>query len=566
MVAGQAGQGVDTASELLARALARSGYHVFAYPDVMSRIRGGHNFTAVRASDRPVLGPPAQCNVLLALDRDSVEVHRREMVAGGTIVVDETSAGGADGVTALPLLRVATETGGSRAMANTVGLGAVLALTGHPIEPLLSLLRERFAAKGDAVVKANIECARAGAELVRREFAGECNCRLPELSPQRRLVLTGNQALALGALAAGVRFHAGYPMSPSTPIMETLAALQSELGLVVEQVEDEIAALNAVCGAAYAGVRSMTATSGGGFSLMVEALGLAGMAELPVVVVIAQRAGPATGFPTRNEQAELLFAISASQDEFPRFVFAPGSAESAFYSIQRAFALAWRYQVPAIVLSDQLVSDSLWTVSELRPRAFDIAADFAESIWNGRQSYSYRRYLDTPDGVSPLVRPGLLRQLVVATGAEHDESGYQTEDAAVRVKMQDKRMRKLAAMRNDTDCGGCFPGLGEETVVVCWGGTWGAVREAVTILQSRRVRVGMVHLDELEPFPRRAVGSALSSARRVITVEANSTGQLGRLLARELLVRPQHEVLKYDGRPFVGTVLADELQALVEAG
>ncbi len=558
-IAGQAGQGVDTAAELLARSLARSGYHVFAYPDVMSRIRGGHNFTAVRASSRPVLGPPAQFNLLLALDQESVETHRSDIVPGGLVVTDEANAAPSAGIVSLPLERTARDAGGSRAMLNTVGLGALFGLAGHPLDPLIALLRERFAAKGGNIVKANVDCALAGAKLVRRELREQCNCRLPGLEPTRRLVVTGNQAIALGALAAGVRFHAGYPMSPSTSVMEFLAERQAEFGLVVEQAEDEIGALNMVCGAAYAGVRAMTATSGGGFALMVEALGLAGMAELPVVVVIAQRAGPATGFPTRNEQGELLYAISASQDEFPRFVLAPGTAESAFHAMQRAFELAWRFQVPAIVLTDQSLSDSLWTVGELRPWPVNPAESFAEQFWRSRPAGGYQRYAPGPAGVSALLRPGLTSQLVRATGAEHDEDALQTEDSAVRVRMHDKRLSKLEPMRAALGCGGCYPGMGEGTVVVCWGGTYGAVREAVQLLQARRVRIGMLHLDELEPFPRDRVRVALDGATRIVTVEANSTGQLGRLLSRELLRRPDREVLKYDGRPFIGARLADEL-------
>lgn len=562
-IAGQAGQGVDTAAELAARALARSGYHVFAYPDVMSRVRGGHNFTAVRASDRAVLGPPARFNLLLALDRESVEIHRADVVPGGTIVTDDSQTASGSDTLALPLARTAVEVGGSRAMTNVVGLGSLFELSGHPIEPLLELLSDRFRGKGEAVVKANVACARAGAGLARKTFRGQCDCRLPALEPRRRLVLSGNQAMALGAIAAGVRFHAGYPMSPSTPVMELLAERQAELGLVVEQAEDEVGALNMVCGAAYAGVRAMTATSGGGFALMTEALGLAGMAELPVVVIVAQRAGPATGFPTRNEQGELLYSMSASQDEFPRFVLAPGTAEAAFGAVRRAFELAWRFHVPAIVLSDQSLSDSLCTVSDLSPRRVEAGADFAEGLWQARPAGSYRRYADGPGGVSPLLRPGLAGQAVRACGAEHDEAGFQVEDAATRVRMHDKRLSKLGPMRSAVDCGGCFPGQGEDTVLVCWGGTYGAAREAIEILQARRVRVGMLHLDEIEPFPRESVRSALAAARRVVTVEANSTGQLARLLAREVRVRPQAEVLKYDGRPFVGERLADELQSVV---
>ncbi len=591
-VAGQAGQGIDTASELLARALVRSGYHTFSYPNVMSRIRGGHNFTAVRVSDRQVYSAPAKFNALLAMDELSVKEHRQDMVEGGIIVAevrtanaerrtaDEGRVAEVRGANAerrtmndernhepttfrVPMAEIAEKHGGSKRMANVVGLGALLALTGHPATGLRSLLKERFAAKGEDVVRQNLDCLRAGADFVRRKSAGTCPCTLPKLAKQpKRLLVSGNHAIALGALASGVRFHAGYPMSPSTPIMEYLAAKQAEAGLVMEQAEDEIAAINMVLGAAYAGARAMTATSGGGFSLMVEGLGMAAMAELPVVIVIAMRAGPATGFPTRTEQGELLFVTSASQDEFPRFVFAPGTAEEAFYATNRAFELAARFQVPAIVLSDQFLSDSLWTVPGFNFARVKASDDFDELEWQGHPVNSYKRYAFTRSGVSPRLRPGFRGQLVRSLGSEHDEEGFQTEDAAMRMKMHEKRMGKLAAMAKAVDAPTCYPEETADCVVVCFGSTYGAAREAVDILRSERMSIAMVHLCDLVPFPRERVAALLSPARRVITVEGNSSGQLAALLRRETGIKADEQVLKYDGRPFEGKRLAKELKTV----
>jgi len=581
-IAGQAGQGIDTASELLARALVRSGYYTFSYPNLMSRIRGGHNFTAVRVSERPVYSPPGRFNALLALDELSVSEHGQDMVEGGVIIAEPTRTrdggrgtrgegqgttdqGRADDKTTfrVPMAEIAEKHGGTKTMANVVGLGALLALTGHPLDRLQGLLKERFIAKGEQVVKQNVECLRAGADYVRQSWGGTCDCTLPKQSARaKRMLLTGNHAIALGALASGVRFYAGYPMSPSTPIMEYLAAKQADASLVMEQAEDEIAAINMVIGAAYAGARAMTATSGGGFSLMVEGLGMAGMAELPVVIVIAMRPGPATGFPTRTEQAELLFAINASQDEFPRFVFAPGTAEEAFYATNRAFELAGRFQVPAIILSDQFLSDSLWTVPGFNLARVKASDDLDDLEWQGRPAFSYRRYAVTRDGVSPRLRPGFAGQLVHMLGAERDESGMQTEDAGVRVRMHEKRMRKLAAMSTTIEDPTCHPEKTADCVVVCFGSTYGAAREAVDILREQRVSVAMLHLCEVAPFPRERVAALLSSARRVITVEGNSTGQLAALLRRETGIKADAQVLKYDGRPFVAQELAEELRSV----
>jgi 2-oxoglutarate ferredoxin oxidoreductase subunit alpha len=586
-IAGQAGQGIDTASELLARSLVRGGYHVFAYPNIMSRIRGGHNFTAVRVSDRPVYSPPAKFNALLAMDERSVAEHRQEMVEGGTVVAECRTAnvegragderrGGlpiaerrtmnderANEPTTfrVPMAEIAEQHGGSRTMANVVGLGALFALTGHKPDRLRDLVKERFAAKGEAVVRENLACLSAGAAFVRRKWGGACPCELPKQPGRtKRLLLTGNQAIALGALASGVRFYSGYPMSPATPIMEYLAAKQAEAGLVMEQVEDEIAAINMALGAAFAGARAMTATSGGGFALMVEGLGLAGMAELPVVVVIAMRSGPATGFPTRTEQGELLFAASASQDEFPRFVFAPGTAEEAFYVTNRAFELAAKFQAPAIVLSDQFLSDSLWTLAGLNLDRVRASEDFpAEPEWQGRPAYTFQRYAVTESGVSPRLRPGFRGQLVHMLGAEHNEAGFQIEDADIRQRMYEKRMRKFAGMSRALDEPTVYPEATADCVVVCFGSTYGAARAAVDVLRAERLSVAMLHLCDLVPFPRERVAARLATARKVITVEGNSTGQLAALLRRETGIKADAQVLKYDGRPFEAGALAEEI-------
>ncbi len=566
LVAGQAGQGVDTSSELLARALYRVGYNVFAYPNVMSRIRGGHNYTSIRVSDQPVACCVARHNLLLALDESSSDIHATELVDGGVAILDGDEAREGDErnrVLRIPLTRIAERVGADLTMRNVVGLGAMLALVGQPLDAMFDLMQERFGAKGERVVRLNRECLRAGADYAVRKLRGGCLCAIPALSRQQTgRLLTGSQAVALGGLAADVRFYAGYPMSPATPIMEFLALQQDQFPLVVEQAEDELGALNMVLGASYAGVRAMTATSGGGFSLMVEALGLSGMTELPCVVVIAQRPGPGTGLPTRTEQGELLFAINASQDEFPRFVLAPGTAGEAFNLTQRAFDLAYHFHVPAIILIDQYLADSLWTVPSLQLHTSGSIGDFAEKDWEGRAPNTFCTYLVTDDGISPRVRPGILPQAVHCIGSEHTEEGYPTEDAKIRIAMQRKRMAKLRAMSTATGSlgGAVASGQDSDLVVVCWGSTFGVVNEAVDRLRTEHYSVGSLHLSALAPFPRAQVLARLSQARCVVTVEVNSTGQLGRLLRRETLIQPTAEVLKYDGRPFTVDELVEELR------
>lgn len=559
-VAGEAGQGVQTVSEVLSRLLARDGYHVFAHPDVMSRIRGGHNFTRIRAADRPVASVAARMDVVLCLDEPSVGIHHDDLADGGLMLVDAdevSDPGAAAHLVRVPFTRLAHELGGGQYL-GSVALGALCAVIDQPLAGLETLLRSQFGSKGRKVVSANLKCARAGFKRVSERSRRECGCRLPGRGGPARLLLTGNQAVGLGALAAGVRLFAGYPMSPATGIMEFLAARQDAHGLVMEQAEDEIAAVNICLGASYAGVRAMTATSGGGFDLMVEGLGFAGMAELPLVIVLCQRPGPATGFPTRTAQGELLFVLDASQDEFPRFVFAPGNAGQAFEATARAFELAGRFQVPAIVLSDQQLADSRWTLDRLPP--VSDSPDGDSTAGEVQPAFGYRRYAVAESGVSPWLPPGTPGQLVRVMGSEHDESGLPTEDAANRVRMHDKRWRKWSGMR---EAFGSVESAGagdERDVVVCFGSTRGAVFEAVGRLRDEGREVGALHLPEVWPFPREAVMARLVRARRVVTVEQNSTGQLARLLCRETRVRAGATVLRDDGRPFGGEQLAGLLR------
>ncbi|MFO7675251.1 MAG: 2-oxoacid:acceptor oxidoreductase subunit alpha [bacterium] len=561
-IAGEAGQGIRLAGQTLTRLFARDGYHVFAWPDVMSRIRGGHNLTQIRVSDRPVQCVGPDVNLLLALDEFSAGAHLDEIVADGVVVAEgdgEVETHGRAQVVRVPFVRLAEEQGGAKVYSSAVALGAMVALVGQPLDSLGALLRASFEHKGDEVVGANLRCAKAGFDAVEARYHRQCPCRVPRLGGRPKLLLTGNEAVGYGTLCAGVRVYSGYPMSPATGVMEYLAGRQAGFDLVVEQAEDEIAAINIALGASWAGARAMTATSGGGFALMVEALGLAGIAELPVVVVIAQRPGPATGFPTRHEQAELLYALNASQDEFPRFVLAPAGAEEAAYATCRAFELAGRFQVPAIVLSDQQLADSSWTLDEFDRDRLQASDDFAHDPAAGVEPRAFRRYELTVSGVSPRIRPGRPGQFVRSMGSEHDEAGFATENAANRRRMHAKRLRKAAAMAREFGAVEAFPSEPARVLVACFGSTRGAVREAVAALRQDGVEVAMLFLPELWPFPAAEVEARLANCRRLVTVEQNSTGQLGRLFTRMTRRRPDAEILKYDGRPFSGAALVERI-------
>jgi 2-oxoglutarate ferredoxin oxidoreductase subunit alpha len=346
-IGGEAGQGIQTIGEALGRVFTRVGYQVFSHQDYESRVRGGHNFFQIRISDKPLAAPRANVDILVALDRESIVQHERELSGGGRIIYDSSALKlKRQGPLFLdvPFEKLALEQGGSKIMANTVATGAVLGMLGMDLRLFLELLAETFGKKGDEVVRENRNAAHAGHEFAVQNCV-QCPFDLSVREVKQRMLLGGVEAIALGALASGCKFYAAYPMTPSTGIMNYLAAKGREYGVVVEQAEDEIGAINMALGASFAGVRAMTATSGGGFALMVEGVSLAAMTETPVVIAVGQRPGPATGFPTRTEQGELQFLLSAGHGEFPRVIFAPGTPKQALYLTNKAFDLAEKYQI-----------------------------------------------------------------------------------------------------------------------------------------------------------------------------------------------------------------------------
>jgi 2-oxoglutarate ferredoxin oxidoreductase subunit alpha len=374
----------------------------------------------------------------------------------------------------------------------------------------------------------------------------------------RELLISGSKAMALGAIAAGLRFYSAYPMSPATPLMEALASEADDAGLVVEQAEDEIAAINMALGASFAGARAMTGTSGGGFSLMVEALGLAGMAEIPLVIVDVQRPGPATGLPTRTEQSDLSFAISASQGEFPRVVMSVRNAEDAFYQTMRAFDLAERYQIPIIILSDQYVGDSSWTVASLNPARVSVAVVGDEVAQDGE----YLRYRDTQNGISPRLIPGISDQVVAIDSDEHDEAGHITESADVRKQMVDKRMRKFEGIKQDMQEPSFIGDEKFKVLLIGWGSMWAPLAEAVGLLNKKECSRGYAALvfGDVYPLPQRVLLEKSQAAERIIDVEQNATGQLADLIRRESGICCDERILKYDGRQFCGEEIAKRIE------
>lgn len=555
---GAAGDGVESSGAGLCLALVRGGLHVFGLPDYHSRIRGGHNFYSVRISDQPLYSHAEPVHLLLALDEETIHRHRDKIVEGGAIVYDSGQVqdlplhGKGILVLPVPLSEMAKEKAGTELARNTVALGVAAGLTGFDPAPIESVIRQNFAKKGQAVVDGNLAASEAGYHEGQKH-AADFPFKLktiPDAPP--RLVLNGNQAFAMGALAGGCRFVAGYPMTPGSPVLEWMAAHATDYGVVTVQVEDEIAAINMIIGAGQAGVRAMAPTSGGGFSLMVEALGLAGMTEVPIVVYEAQRPGPSTGLATRTEQGDLWFVLRASQGEFPRIVLAPGTIEQSFEAGWRAFNLAERYQCPVIVLSDHFLATS---IRDVAPEALDFDAvtidrgELLSEVELDALEGDYKRHAFTASGISPRAIPGHPKAVYATSSDEHTEYGHIEEDAENRRRMMDKRMRKLEVAAKEMRPPALYGPQDADFTFVGWGSTYGPLREAVDRLNAQGTLANMLHIVDVWPFPAGPTAQMLAAAKRTIAVENNYSGQMADLIRMATGYQIADRILKYDGRP-----------------
>lgn len=563
-VSGEAGQGMQAVSSVLAKAFRKAGLHVFLNHDFMSRVRGGNNFSQIRISNVSVRAPRGNCDIIIALDNASAGLHASQLTSRGTMVMDSMRFAGltCDAKSFdVPIYDMAKRIGGSDLFVNTACSGVIAGMTRMDFNCLEQALKETFAAKSADIVKKNIDIAREGYVFSSANFK-EDTYALRALPVRESLLMDGHQALALAAVRAGCKFYSGYPMSPSTSVMENIARYAKEFNIVVEQAEDEIAAINMTIGASCVGVRSMTATSGGGFALMTEGLSLAGMFEAPIVVVDAQRPGPATGFPTRTEQADLDFLIHAGHGEFARVVFAPGTIEQAFYLTVKAFNLAEKYQVPALIMTDQYLADSSY---DFAPFDMDRAV-VARSIVSREGSKNitgYQRYQLTKNGISPLAIPSWIEPVVYADSDEHTEAGHITEDAAMRVSMVEKRFyKKMKQLSREIERPSAYRVRDARIVLVGFGSTYNVMREACDTFKER---IGFLHLSQVWPFPSSQV-QRLLRGKKIYTVENNAAGQLAKLMRRETGIEPAGTILKFDGRPFDVDFLSDKIAEVWKRG
>lgn len=536
LIGGEAGQGIETISDILEKTLNNMGYYVYSSKDYMSRVKGGHNFTQIRLGDYPIHSHWPYLDLIIALDEKTVKLHRDRLKPNGCILCDMSIKNEGANTLRIPLIGIAKSLGSPR-MVNTVALGAVYKLFGLSYDPAIEHLNARFANK---FREENIKALKDGYGAVSKIFT------MPQPSGDKNILINGNEACALGALAAGCAYYSAYPMTPSTTIMKFMTRYAEKAGIFVDQAEDEIAAINSAIGASYAGIRAMTGTSGGGFSLMVEALGLAGVTETPLVVANVQRPGPATGLSTRTEQSDLLFVISAAQGEFPRMVIALRNTEDAFYQTARAFNLAEKYQIPVILLSDEYLSDCKVTT---KPYDFDKVT--IERYLTEKPEYEgiFRRYEVTTDGISPRIFPSQYENVfVLADSHEHDEYGHISENVDIRNSMVRKRMKKMELLRKDLMEPDYFGSEKPELLLIGWGSTYGPLYEALRLLKADGIEAGALVFGDIWPLPQNRLLHYCDKAKKIINVEQNYTGQLASLIAQQTGIRCHGSILKYDGR------------------
>lgn len=575
-IGGEAGFGIKAAGLILSRAFFGAGAYIFGYSEYPSLIRGGHNTYQLNISEGPVQSTTKKIDVLLALDKKTAELHKAEIKAGGFIIFDGLNLDSGEwaeiNLIDLPLGKIAEDNGGLM-MRNTVALGALAFIIDFNIQLVEAEIEKNFRRKGEAVVKANKQAARAGYDYLIKNYPAKraiTNWSWGRETAGESLFLTGNDATAEGMLQAGCNFYVAYPMTPATSILHTLIEKQKENEIVVHQAEDEISAIGVAIGASLAGARAGTGTSGGGFSLMTESLGLAAMTETPLVVINSQRPAPATGLPTWTDQGDLNFVLYASHGEFPRIVAAPGDAEEAFYLIQEAFNWSEKWQVPVIVLLDKMLSESDFTITNLKRDKIRTKREGFLSDEELKRVAQYKRYEITASGVSWRAVPGQEGGVHLANSDEHDEEGFSSEEADIRQQMVDKRFAKTKLISGELREPELYGESEADLTIVGWGSVKGTISDALEEIRKQKLeinnskRVNFLHLNYLWPFPVEKVRAVLGKAKKILLVENNKTGQLGELIKQQTGIEIKNKFLKYDGRPFFREEMVEKIKSYID--
>lgn len=539
VLSGEAGQGLKTIESLFMVLLQKSGYHAYIAKEFMSRVRGGNNTSEIRISDRPVGAFVDKIDLLIVLSRDGLD-RLLDRIDEHTLIVGEetyiTSRPTAGRLRSLPVLELMKGLG-NIIYSNNLFNGLLSGAFGCESAIGVSLIREQFASKGEDVAEKNVQAFLMGIEQAAR--LGIRYEVKPYESVKQMKAIKGFEAIGIGALAGGCTFVASYPMSPATTVLAYLAKHERSHSVLVEQAEDEIAAINMALGAWYAGARSMVTTSGGGFALMTEGISLSGITETPVVVHLGQRPGPGTGLPTRTEQGDLNLALYAGHGDFLRVILAPGTYEDGILYTYHAFETADAFQVPVFVLTDQNYLDSEGITEKI---------DFTKLPVNHRfikTSADYKRYAVTESGISDRGIPGYGDGFVCVDSDEHTEEGRITESKQVRVIQTDKRLRKLAAYKDIEPR--LFGAEAYETLVVGWGSTYHAIKEAVDEIGDPKL--AFAFFGQVYPLPR-STEAILRKAKKLVIVENNVVGQFAQLIRRDLLIDFDKTILQYNGSPF----------------
>ncbi len=535
LIGGEAGQGLQTIGHILAKSIVRSGFSIHVTQTYESRVRGGHNTFSIRMGTKKVLAPQETIDILIALNEETVEIHQKELSPNGVIIGNSVWKEKGKNWIGVPF----KEFGGERYW-NTASVGVSTILIGLDEKVVVKTIEDNI---GREQFEENRKVLEASYHWMKgQDYKWQ---KLPSVqNPPRRLMMNSHEAVALGAISAGMKFCSFYPMSPSTSVAQTLINCAKEMSLIVEQAEDEIAAINMAIGASYAGVPSLVPTSGGGFALMVEAVSLVAISETPIVIVIGQRPGPATGLATRTEQGELWFVLHAGHGEFPRAIFTPGTLEECFFLTRKAFELAEKYQGPMFILTDHFLADSY---RDLEPIDVKNLSFVQPGVDPSSLKTPYFRYQITESGVSPRLLPGLSSHLVVADSHEHTEDGHYTENLSIRPKMVDKRLRKGDGIRSEVIPPEYQGDEEPEILFISWGSSKGSVEEAGSQLKFHGKKVGTLHFSQVWPMVPDQFMRRLKEARQVICVESNATGQLAQLIRRETGFLIEKRVLRYDG-------------------
>lgn len=558
-VGGQQGEGIESTGEIFAIALNRLGYYLYGYRHFSSRIKGGHTNNKIRVSTTQVRSISDDLDILVAFDQETIDLNYKELHDKGVIIADakfnptkpeDTNAA----MFAVPFTELATELGTSL-MKNMVAVGATCAVLNLDINVFEEVVQEIFGRKGKQVVDKNMEAIKTGFDKM-KEYIGD-TIELMELEKadgNKRMFMIGNDAVALGALAGGCRFMAAYPITPASDIMEYLIKKLPPVGGAVIQTEDEISAVTMTIGANYGGVRALTASSGPGLSLKMEAIGLSGITETPLVIVDTQRGGPSTGLPTKQEQSDLMAMIYGTHGEIPKIVMAPSTVQEAFYDTAEAFNLAEEYQCPVIVLTDLQLSLGKQTVEPLEFDKVEIRRGklVTEELPEIENKGYFKRYEVTEDGTSPRTVPGMKNGIHHVTGVEHDETGKPSESAANRNAQMDKRFRKIENLKFDTPVYKNAPHEEADLLIVGFNSTRGAIEEAMGRLDKDGLKVNHAHIRLIYPFPSDELLPLVKSAKKVVVIENNATGQLANMMKMNVGHNEKiTKMLKYDGNPFL---------------